>query len=155
PAFFKTLQIPILAGRDFTERDGPGAPSVAVVNEVFARASFGDRSPVGQHVTLRDADDHGRVARDMEIVGVSRNARYGSLTRTIPPVVYIPYDQGYPQPSEMVYALRTAGDPLRYADAVREVVRRVDPRLPISDLRTQAADIDQTIRQEITFARLC
>ena len=55
----------------------------------------------------------------------------------------------------MVYALRTSGDPLRYVNAVREIVRRADARVPVSEVRTQAADIDQTINQEITFAELC
>src|SRR5258708_27611804 len=91
----------------------------------------------------------------MEIVGVSRNARYGALTRNIPPVVYMPYDQGYPQPNQMVYELRTSGDPLRYVNTVRETVRQADARLPVSEIRSQAADIDQTINQEITFAELC
>ncbi|PYQ00972.1 MAG: multidrug ABC transporter substrate-binding protein [Acidobacteria bacterium] len=155
PAFFTTMRIPILAGRDFDEGDRPGSPSVAVINEVFAKANFGDRNPLGQHLTLREAGDESRLARDMEIVGVSRNARYGALTRAIPPVVYIPYDQGYPRPDEMVFALRTLGDPLRYVDSVREIVREADARLPVSEVRTQAADIDQTINQEITFAELC
>jgi predicted permease len=149
------MWIPILAGRDFDEGDRPGSPSVAVINEVFAKANFGDRNPLGQHLTLREAGDESRLARDMEIVGVSRNARYGGLTRAIPPVVYIPYDQGYPRPDEMVFALRTLGDPLRYVDSVREIVRQADARLPVSEVRTQAADIDQTINQEITFAELC
>ncbi len=70
-------------------------------------------------------------------------------------MVYIPYDQGYPQPDQMVYALRTLGDPLQYVNSVREIVRRADPRLPVSDIRTQSADIDRTINQEITFAELC
>jgi predicted lysophospholipase L1 biosynthesis ABC-type transport system permease subunit len=91
----------------------------------------------------------------MEIIGVSRNARYGGLTSDIPPVVYMPYDQGYPQPSEMVYALRTTGDPLRYVEPVREVVRQADAGLPVAEVRTQATDIDRTIGQQITFARLC
>ena len=91
----------------------------------------------------------------MEIVGVSTNARYGSLTRDIPPVVYFPYDQGYPQPNEMVYALRTSGDPLRYVNAVREAVRQRNARVPLSEIRTQTADIDKTINREITFAQLC
>jgi predicted permease len=155
PAFFTTMQIPILAGRDFDERDRPGSPAVAVINEVFAKANFGDRNPLGQHLTLREAGEGDRLARDMEIVGVSRNARYGGLTRAIPPVVYMPYDQGYPQPDQMVYALRTSGDPLRYVTSVREVVRQADARVPVSEVRTQAADIDQTIHQEITFAELC
>jgi macrolide transport system ATP-binding/permease protein len=155
PAFFTTMQIPILAGRDFEDGDRPGSPSVAVINEVFAKANFGDRSPLGQHLTLWEAGERDHLARDMEIVGVARNARYGGLTRAIPPVVYMPYDQGYPQPNQMVYALRTLGDPLRYVDSVREIVRRADARVPVSEVRTQAADIDRTINQEITFATLC
>jgi ABC-type antimicrobial peptide transport system permease subunit len=67
----------------------------------------------------------------------------------------MPYNQGYPQRDHMVYALRTSGDPLRYVGSVREIVRRADARLPVSDVRTETADIDQTINQEITFAELC
>ena len=155
PAFFTTMQIPILAGRDFEESDRPGSQAVAVINQVFAKGNFGDRNPLGQHLILREGGEAGRVARDMEIVGISRNARYGSLTRAIPPVVYMPYDQGYPQPGQMMYALRTSGDPLRYVNSVREIVRQADARVPVSEVRTQVADIDQTINQEITFAELC
>jgi predicted permease len=154
PAFFTTMQIPILAGRDFDERDRPGAPAVAVINEVFAKINFGDRNPLGQHVSLRARRVEPPV-RDMEIVGVTGNARYGSLTQDIPPVVYLPYNQGYPQPDQMVYALRTAGDPLQYVSSVRDIVRRADSRVPVSEVRTQTADIDQTINQEIVFAGLC
>ena len=155
PAYFTTMQIPMLAGRDFGESEGPGSPAVAVINEVFAKANFGDRSPLGQHLVLREPGGGGRLGRDMEIVGVSRNARYGGLTRAIPPVVYMLYDQGFPQPNQMVYALRTLGDPLQYVHSVREIVRQADVRVPVSEVRTQTADIDQTISQEITFARLC
>jgi predicted permease len=152
PAFFRTMQIRILAGREFEESDQPGSPAVAVVNEAFAKAALAGRYPLGQHLILWD---NGRAARDMEIIGVAGNARYGGLTNDIPPVVYMPYDQGYPRPDQMVYALRTVGDPLRHVASVREIVRRADPRVPVSDVRTQAADIDQAINQEITFARLC
>jgi predicted permease len=89
PAFFATMQIPILAGRDFQESDRPGSLAVAVINQVFAKANFGDRNPLGQHLILREAGKEGSMARDMEIVGVSKNARYGGLTRAIPPVVYM------------------------------------------------------------------
>ena len=91
----------------------------------------------------------------MEIVGVTKDARYGSLTRDIPPVVYIPYDQGFPQPVQMVYALRTAGDPLVLVNTVREMVHQADTRVPVSNVRTQAAEIDRSINQAIVFARLC
>ena len=55
----------------------------------------------------------------------------------------------------MTYALRTDGDPLRYVAAVRQIVREADGRVPVTNFKTQAADIDQTINQEIVFARLC
>ncbi|HXB69679.1 MAG TPA: ABC transporter permease [Candidatus Acidoferrales bacterium] len=155
PAFFGTMQIPILAGRDFDESDRPASPAVAVINEVFAKANFGNRNPLGQHLIMRKGGKGEPLARDMEIVGVSRNARYGGLKEAIPPLVYMPYNQGYPQPDQMVYALRTSGDPLRYVNSARETVRQADARVPVSEIRTQAADIDQTINQEITFARLC
>ena len=155
PAYFATMQIPILAGRDFKEGDRPGSRRVAVINQVFAKANFGDRSPLGQHLILQEAEKAGVVARDMEIVGISRNARYGGLKRDIPPVVYMPYDQGYPQPDQMVYALRTAGDPLGYVNSVREIVRQTDSRVPVSEIRTQVEDIDRTINREIVFAELC
>jgi predicted permease len=155
PAFFATMQIRILAGRDFDDHDRPGSPAVAIVNEVFAKTNLANRNPLGQRLILHNGRNDQLVARDMEIVGVAANSRYGGLTRDIAPVVYMPYDQGYPEANQMVYALRTAGDPLRYVAAVREAVRRADPLVPVSDIRTQAADIDHTISQEITFARLC
>ncbi|HEV8037896.1 MAG TPA: FtsX-like permease family protein, partial [Bryobacteraceae bacterium] len=155
PAFFTTMQIPILAGRDFEERDRPGSPAVAVINQVFAKANFQNRNPLGQHVILREGGEGQPLARDMEIVGVTRNARYGSLTKEFPPVVYMPYDQGYPRPNQMVYELRTSGDPLRYVNSVRDIVRRADAHVPVSEVRTQVEDIDQGINQEITFAKLC
>ena len=55
----------------------------------------------------------------------------------------------------MTFALRTDGDPLRYVAAVRTIVREADARVPVTNVKTQAADIDQTINQEIVFARLC
>jgi predicted lysophospholipase L1 biosynthesis ABC-type transport system permease subunit len=67
----------------------------------------------------------------------------------------MPYDQGYPQPDQMVYALRTLGDPLRYVNSAREIVRQADPGVPVSEVRTQATEIDGTINQEIVFAELC
>src|SRR5262249_43969495 len=145
PDFLRTMEIPILAGRDIEERDGQGAPAVAVVNEAFVKANFAGRNPLGQSLILRKGGNGLDIARDMEIVGVARNASYGSLTGAIRPVAYIPYDQGYPEPDGMVFALRTAGDPLVYVNAVREIVRRADARVPVSEIRTQVTEIEQTV----------
>lgn len=152
PTFFSTMQIPILAGRDITEHDTPRSPAIAIVNERFARLTFGDRNPLGLHLVL--SKQHTPV-RDMEIAGVCGNTVYGGLKQHIRPVVYIPFDQGYPEPNEMVYVLRTSGDPFAYLNAVRGIVRQADPRVPISDVKTQVAEIAETISQEIALAKLC
>jgi predicted permease len=148
--FFATMQLPLLQGRDFTERDGAEGPFVAVVSELFAKSYFGDENPVGRPIEVR-----GRVPRTLYIIGVARTARYGGLKGEVPPVVYIPYAQ-VPLPlQQMTYALRTDGDPHRYIESVRATVRDADPLLPVANVKTMAADIDQTINQEIVFARLC
>src|SRR6202158_4353675 len=58
-------------------------------------------------------------------------------------------------PDQMTYALRTAGDPLRYVKSVHEIVREADSRIPVTNVVTQAAEIDRTISREVTFAKLC
>jgi ABC-type antimicrobial peptide transport system permease subunit len=71
-------------------------------------------------------------------------------------VIYIPYNQGdYPRVQQMVYALRTAGDPLAYVKTVREILHQADSRIPLTNVVTQAAQIDRSMNQEILFARLC
>jgi predicted permease len=154
PDFFPTMQIPVLLGRPFDDRDRSGSPAVAVVNEAYVKMYFPDQNPIGQRISiwrlppLKD--------RNVEIVGVAANARYGALKGAFRDIVYLPFDQGsYCPVDEMTFALRTSGDPLRYVNTVREIVRQVDPRVPVTDVKTQAAQIDQTINQEIIFARLC
>ena len=152
PGFFATMQIPIRRGRDIDERDRAGSPMVAVVNEEFARSNVGDRNPLGQHLGLPSVCP----TCDIEVVGVSANSLYGTIKRAAQPTVYLPFAQGAWGPVRgMMYELRTAGNPLGYVNAVRDLVQRADERLPLSDVKTQRAWIDQTINQEITFARLC
>jgi predicted lysophospholipase L1 biosynthesis ABC-type transport system permease subunit len=125
---------------------------VAVVNEAFARRGFGDRNPLGEHLAL----GYECPKCDIEIVGVSANTLYGDLKGTVSPTVYLPFAQGGWGPVQgMVYELRTVGNPLNYVHAVRDLVQRADQRLPLSEVKSQSAWIDQTINQEITFARLC
>jgi macrolide transport system ATP-binding/permease protein len=151
--YFKTMQIPILMGRELEERDRLGSPLVAVVSEHFVRINFGDRNPVGQHLTFQPVE----VPFDVEIVGVARNAHYGDLQTEPPPVIYFPFDQIPLRHSDngMVFALRTAGNPLRYVNSVREIVRQADSRVPVTGVKTQVAQINEGISQEIMFAELC
>jgi macrolide transport system ATP-binding/permease protein len=151
PGFFTTMQIPILRGREIDERDRQGTLPVAVVSDLFARKNLGDENVVGRQIKVSPG---ARQPLDLEIVGVAATARYGGLKREIPPVVYVAYAQ-FSYVEQMTYALRTDGDPLRHVAAVRQIVHEADARVPVTNIKTQAADIDQTINQEIVFARLC
>jgi len=152
PGFFTAMQIPLLTGREIDQRDQPGSPPVAVINEVFAKLTFGDQNPLGQRISIRRT----KPFKEMEVVGVAKNARYGDLRDEFRPVVYVPFNQGtYVPVEEMTFALRTSGDPLRYVNTVREIVRQADPRVPVTDVKTEAAQVDQIMNQEIVFARLC
>jgi predicted permease len=153
PRFFSTMRIPLLAGREFDERDRMGALPVAIVNEAWVKVNLGGGNPVGHRVTsLRPR----MTPRDIQIVGLVRNARYDDLTGDFPAVVYLPIEQNMDVPAdEMTFFLRTAGDPLGHASAVREIVRQADSRIPVEDLSTQAARIEREMSQEMLFARLC
>jgi predicted lysophospholipase L1 biosynthesis ABC-type transport system permease subunit len=120
------------------------------------RTNFGETDPLGRHLEIGGSLRVKGKPLLVEIVGVAATARYGGLKNRIPPVVYLSYAQ-IPSPplEEMTYALRTDGDPLRHAGTVREIVHAADGRVPVTNIKTQAADIDQTINQEIVFARLC
>jgi macrolide transport system ATP-binding/permease protein len=145
--FLTTMQIPILAGREIDERDQTGSPPVAVISERLARTYFGNENPVGRRITLEDEK------RDLEIVGVSANVRYGGLKQGSSMTVFTAASQF--SPDRVTYALRVAGDPLRYVRSVREIVREADSRIPVTNVFTQAAEIDRTISREITFSKLC
>ena len=146
------MQIPMQLGRPIDERDKRGQGTVAVVvSDLFAREHFRDENPIGRRIQLG-----GRAPQDLEIVGVAASVRYGGLKEDIPPVVYIPYARlEFPPLRQMTYALRTDGDPLRYVSAMRGIVQAMGPRVPVTNVKTQVAEIEQTINQEIVFARLC
>jgi predicted permease len=149
PRFLTTMQIPILAGREIDDRDQPGSTPVAVISEKLARTYFGNENPIGRRITVPEDK------RDLEIVGVSANLRYGGLKsqQESPMTVFAAVSQFSPE--LVTYALRTAGDPLSYVRSVHEIVREADSRIPVTKVVTQAAEIDRTISREITFSKLC
>jgi macrolide transport system ATP-binding/permease protein len=149
PRFLTTMQIPILAGREIDERDQRGSTPVAVISEELARTYFGNENPVGRRITLPDEK------RDLEIVGVSANLRYGGLKDEEESSMTMFVAASQISPDRMTYALHTAGDPLRYVKSVHEIVREADSRIPVTNVVTQAAEIDRTISREIMFAKLC
>jgi predicted permease len=154
PGFFKTMQIPLLAGREFDEGDREGSAAVVIVNEAWVKANLAGQNPVGQSVVSFGL--HGAKPQQMQIVGLVKNARYEALTGDFPAIVYMPFQQSSDIPVEdMTFFLRTPGNPLAYASAVREIVRQADARIPVTNLGTETALVDEQMAQQILFARLC
>jgi len=149
PRFFATMKIPLLRGRDFNEHDTERAPKVAVVNQAFVKGYFSDRDPMGQHIGF-DSDP---ANQDMEIVGIARDARYGSLRDETPATVYRPFAQESNVPY-LFFELRTAADPLSLVPAARTAVASVDRNVPLFGIETETQEIDDALLQERLFAKL-
>jgi predicted permease len=150
--FFATMKIPIIAGRGFTERDRVGSAPVAIVNEAWVKANLSGRNPVGERVVNFGMDDK---PVDMEVIGVAKNALYNHIDENFPATVYLSLDQDLGVPvEEMTFYLRTSGDPLKYAGAVRQIVHETDARIPVTNLASQEQQIEKYISDEILFARL-
>jgi macrolide transport system ATP-binding/permease protein len=157
PRFFSTMGIPMLLGREIDEREQPGSPLVVVVSELFAKTNFPSESPVGKRVAVRVPQSGDPVFREMEIVGVAKDVRYGGVKDDLPQVVYISHNHAAPLTAvnRMAFELRTTGDALALVSTVRGIVRDVNPIVPVVNITSQTAQIDATLSQEIMFARVC
>jgi predicted permease len=150
PAFLKTLQIPVLSGRDLEPGD-MSSPAVAVVSPRFAASFFGNDNPIGRQFTIGGEPG----APLVQIVGVARTAHYNSLQEEKdPPVVYLPYTRRLSRLGQLYFTLRTAGPPHAVVAEVRRIVHRASRDVSIAEVSTQAQRIEQTISQERTFANL-
>jgi predicted permease len=138
PGFFSTAGVPIVAGRDFNDKDIAGAPQVVIVNETFQQRFFPHQSPLGHRIGWGDTGP-----TNLEIVGVVRDMKVGDLKEKPRPWTFTPVLQN-PAPGTVTFYVRTAHNPLTVAPAARQVVRRMDAALPVYDLKTVAAQIDET-----------
>ena len=135
--FFRAIGVPVLTGREFTEADVQGAPKVAVVNEAFAKHFNLGPNPVGKRMAQGSADT---IPLDMEIVGLVRDMKYSNVKGNIPPVFFTPHRQTR-RLQTMYYYVRTASDPASMLHTMSSVVQRLDPMLPVEDLRTMPEQI--------------
>ena len=135
PNFFRTLGVPLLSGREFTDRDREGAPRVAIVNETLVRDLFPNTNPIGQRLRVLL-----RQPASWEIVGVVKDSKYRSLGEDPMPYIFLPYLQN-PQPA-MALHVRTNGNPKELATAVRREVQALDPNLPAFHVMSLADNID-------------
>ena len=150
PDYFKTMNVPILLGRDFRMTDGRGAPKVCIVNERFARQFFKDGLAVGRHIGM--GGDPG-TKLDIEIVGIARDTKYESMRDEVPLEVYQPYHQ-----MEFVIGMyayvRTARQPEQAFSSIRQVVNNLDPNLPVFLMKTIQSQMEESLITERLVASL-
>ncbi len=135
PDYFPTMGVRLVAGRNFTSADAVEAPLVAVVDEEFAGRFWPDDDPVGKHISIQFREPVWR-----EVVGVVAHSRHTDLETVGREQVYMPYKQ-VPQ-SGMFLTLKTQGDPLSLASAVRTEVWALDDDQPVDDVATMASRVE-------------
>jgi putative ABC transport system permease protein len=158
PAFFSTIGMTLLRGRTFTEDENRwDAAPVVVINQALADRYFPGQDPIGKHLTFAfwhggsaapgDSDVHPQG----EIVGIVRNASYGSLKSTPEPATFLPYRRF---PLETTFLLRTALRPSALEPEIRRVVASVDPYVPTYELGTMNAAVAESVSQSRFYTLL-
>jgi predicted permease len=149
PGYFRTLGIPLMAGREFSRADALGAPKVGIVNQAFARKfNLGD-NPVGKRFGLGGPN----AKPDIEIVGVVQDAKYSDVKRVVPPQYFLPYRQeerlGYGY-----FYIRTSTPPEQMLATIPTVIRRLDAGLPVAEVKTMAQQIRENVAQDRVISTL-
>jgi putative ABC transport system permease protein len=136
--YFRAIQIPLLRGRNVTEAEVHDSAPVVLISDAFARRYFIDEDPLGKYVRM-DLPDQ----RPSQIIGIVGDVRHRGLDGDLRPTIYFPSLRfGY---SNVV--IRTAGDPLSLANALREQVTAIDPNQPISNVRTMEQWVSESLAQ--------
>ena len=152
PNYFKTIGQRLIVGRDFTNSDVLGSPQVAIVNETFAKRfnlmgqnakGAGPTNVIGKRMSI------GNDSLNIEIVGLVADAGYAEVKDTIPPLFFLPYRQDA-QANGMYFYLRSSLPPEQVLPQVRPLIRRIDPLLPVEELKS----VPQQIRENIFLDRL-
>lgn len=147
PGYFRTMGTPLMAGREFTTADAAGGAEVAVVNEAFARKfGFDRQSAVGR---LMSRSGSSATELDVEIVGIVQDARYNSVKDEVPAVFFTPHRQNESL-GFLFFYVRTTGDPGSTIRAVPDVVKRIDPNLPVEELKT----LEQQAGESVSLDRI-
>jgi predicted permease len=147
--FLGAMEIPLLMGRSLTDKDDARAPRVAVVNQSFANTYFPNENPIGKRFSFEPDKPN-----EIEIVGLARDAKYTSQRDEVQPTVYQSWRQSLRSMPAVVFEVRTATDPRTFVAGIRQAMREVDSNLPLSNIRTQTEQADETLAMERMFAKL-
>jgi ABC-type antimicrobial peptide transport system permease subunit len=146
PEYFRTIGIPLVRGRDFNNRDDASAPQRAIVNEQFARRFWPGQDPIGK--TFRTTQPSALV----EVIGVVRDGKFRGFRARIQPCFYRPlYQQTIP---DLTLEIRTAGSMTALVSALRKQVAKLDPDLPLKDVRTWQEHVARSMARENMLATL-
>jgi putative ABC transport system permease protein len=148
PGYFSTVGMPLVGGREFTDRDTEHGPHVAIVNETIARRHFGGRNPIGKRI--------GPSQLDTEIVGVVRDARTQTLHDAPVPMAYFPIEQkpANQQPTLTNLDVRLTSAPGIIEPAVREAIHRSEPNLIVGDIGAMSRRLSRDLTRERVVAYL-
>jgi putative ABC transport system permease protein len=134
PGYFHTLGIPLDRGRDFTPQDDADHAGVVIINEAAKRQYWPDEDPIGQRVHIGVNMSDGKNIDEREIVGIVGDVRSGGLDTAATAEMFVPHAQ---MPVDtLAVVIRTKGDPESAAPLAIEAVHRLDPDLPVSNVRT-------------------
>jgi len=129
--YFQTMRIPLLEGREFTPRDTADSTFTVLINEPFAKRFFAGEDPIGKHLQIYEGEPE-FVTR--EIVGVVGGIKHIALQEALRPEMFLSYAQS--AQLRMNIVVRSAGNPLSIASAIRSAVSSLDPNEATSDFRT-------------------
>ena len=135
--YFRTMGIPLMAGREFTDADGPNATKVAIVNQTFVKKFTLGSDAVGK---MMGEGNNGKL--DIMIVGVVKDAKYSEVKQEIPPLYFVPYRQDK-EISRTNFYVRTAAEPTQSAATITDIVRHADPNLPLESLKTLDRQVEE------------
>jgi predicted permease len=146
PNFFETMEIAVVRGRSFTDRDNLPAPKVGILNEAAVRKFFFGEDPLGRRFGSTP-----ETSGQIEVVGVVKDIMYNALREAPPPTMYVPHVQS--PLGGMAFVIRTSTDPSALMGSIREAVREVDGNVPLMDMATQTDQIERRFAQERVFAK--
>jgi predicted permease len=144
PQYFRTLGVPMVAGREFEPQDMIGRPQVAIVNEAFAKKFNLGRDAVGKRMDLSGTGD-----LKMEIVGLVKDAKYSDVKNDIPPVYFTPWAQDTTT-TQLEFYVRTSLDPSQLIRTLPGIIAKLDPQLPVADLKT----LPQQVKENVYLDRM-
>jgi predicted permease len=150
PGHFKTMEVPLLTGRDFDARDDTKSMKVAIVNEKFAKRYLGGVTAIGRHIGM--GGDPG-TKTDITVIGVVRDTKYESMRDEMPIEVFRPYRQ-MEFVSGMNAYVRTDRDPQELFETIRRKVTDLDSNVPVVDMRTLEKQMEISLVTERLVASL-